>query len=473
MYMEQQLEALRRIRDHLDERYQITQDEILGMAESKLGAAEVKLKALATIGSTDPCSSISPKRALSNRGKTRYVMLRDSVDKAIDDIESWLHFSFNPLWFVVLKAQAPQFDMELDHAKEKNCRHENKRITEVIAVRHPLGQASSTHIFLPAGKVVSARTAEIAFSSAKSVQIDNKWRLLDSVSQLSKEAVRDLAVKLRRTNPSTFGLLTCLGAVHNEIDDTFHLVFRMPDNMSDPETLRSRIIARNSNHSLSNRFRLARQLAQSVCSLHAFDLVHKSIRPENVVLFRDQESTLGSAFLLGFERVRAEVEKTRLTEDDDWEKNLYRHPQRQGSKIRERYIMQHDVYSLGVCMLEIGLWTTFVEYDNSSSEPKRSQKYDLGAECPKDVNHSEVVKTQLISLATGKLSEKMGTKYARIVESCLTCLDVGNEDFGDESEVQGDSTLIAVRYIEKVSYLHVVILDDFNSLTCQGPYAVE
>jgi hypothetical protein len=104
-------------------------------------------------------------------------------------------------------------------------------------------------------------------------------------------------------------------------------------------------------------------------------------------------------------------------------------------------------------MLEIGLWTTFVEYDNSSSEPKRSQKYDLGAECPKDVNHSEVVKTQLISLATGKLSEKMGTKYARIVESCLTCLDVGNEDFGDESEVQGDSTLIAVRFVKVLMQL--------------------
>ena len=47
----------------------------------------------------------------------------------------------------------------------------------------------------------------------------------------------------------------------------------------------------------------------------------------------------------------------------------------------------------------------------------------------------------------------MGIKYARVVESCLTCLDLGNEDFGEESELQGDGVNVAVRYIEKV-YAH-------------------
>ncbi len=27
--------------------------------------------------------------------------------------------------------------------------------------------------------------------------------------------------------------------------------------------------------------------------------------------------------------------------------------------------MQHDIYSLGVVLLEIGLWTSFVEYDKA------------------------------------------------------------------------------------------------------------
>ena len=61
--------------------------------------------------------------------------------------------------------------------------------------------------------------------------------------------------------------------------------------------------------------------------------------------------------------------------------------------------------------------------------------------------------TKLLDLARERLPEKMGSKYSRVVETCLTCLDEGNEDFGDESEFQdGDGILVAVRYIEKVRY---------------------
>lgn len=45
-----------------------------------------------------------------------------------------------------------------------------------------------------------------------------------------------------------------------------------------------------------------------------------------------------------------------------WERCLYQHPDRIGS-ISKDYIMQHDIYSLGVCLLELGLWETFVSYD--------------------------------------------------------------------------------------------------------------
>jgi len=195
---------------------------------------------------------------------------------------------------------------------------------------------------------------------------------------------------------------------------------------------------------------LATQLARAVSSVHTFDMVHKNIRPENIILFRDSESTLGSAFLLGFETVRREQDGTRLRGDTDWVKNLYWHPQRQGSRIRERYIMQHDIYSLGVCLLEIGLWSSFVEYSNPNSCPTKSRTYDFRAESSDDFSPPELFKSRLLSIATKELPEKMGTKYARIVESCLTCLDLGNEDFGDESEFQDDGVIVAVRYIKKV-----------------------
>ncbi|ERF74886.1 hypothetical protein EPUS_09092 [Endocarpon pusillum Z07020] len=207
-----------------------------------------------------------------------------------------------------------------------------------MMVRAPLRDIRSAHVFFPIEKLQSAQTTEIAFSSVKSVQVDSKWRLLDSVSNLTKDTVRELAVRLKSADPSTFGLLTCLGAVHDEKNNDFSLVFRIPDGLSEPTTLRARIMACDTAHSLSDRFRLATQLARAVSSVHTFDMVHKSIRPENIILFRDQDSALGSAFLLGFERVRRQADSTRLGGDTDWEKNIYRHPERQGSTIRRMFL---------------------------------------------------------------------------------------------------------------------------------------
>jgi hypothetical protein len=31
--------------------------------------------------------------------------------------------------------------------------------------------------------------------------------------------------------------------------------------------------------------------------------------------------------------------------------------------------MQHDIYSLGVCLLEVGLWKSFIEYPEPDCTP--------------------------------------------------------------------------------------------------------
>jgi hypothetical protein len=52
----------------------------------------------------------------------------------------------------------------------------------------------------------------------------------------------------------------------------------------------------------------------------------------------------------------------------------------------------------------------------------------------------------------------MGTKYADIVETCLTCLDPDNTDFGDEREFQdADGILVGVRYIEKLGNASIIM----------------
>ena len=459
MQMKLQLNVLSRVQSHLDEQSQNIQREVLEILKSKLSAANAKLKDLVSNWSSEPTSGALPvKLSISIREKSKYALFKDDLDKIIDDMESWQMVLFNPSWFIIMKAEAQELDKELGRAvQEKRQGNGNQIISETLSMRNSLSGTNSSHVFLPPNKLNSARNVKIAFSSAKLVQIkgESKWRLLDSVSKVPKKTIRDLAVKLKNTNPSSFGLLTCLGAIHDEKSDEFNLVFRVPENMSDPKTLRARIMSRESSHSLTNRFRLATQLAQAICSIHTFGLVHKSVRPENIIIFPDKESALGSAFLLGFENVRMEESPTRLTGDSDWEKNLYRHPHRQGITLQVSYIMQHDIYSLGVCLLEIGLWSSFVEY-LSISDPVMSQRYSFDFETRDDATRSELVKAKLLDLTRTELPEKMGTKYSRIVETCLTCLDEDNEDFGDESEFQDeDGIQVAVRYIEKVRSISI------------------
>jgi serine/threonine protein kinase len=275
-----------------------------------------------------------------------------------------------------------------------------------------------------------------------------------NVSLFSKD-IRDLARKLSYTDPITFGLLNCYGVVR-KVDSTtrrptsFCFVFRTPEGMSDPCSLRGSLISSDADHSLSDRFKMAKELAKSVSGIHTYGFVHKNIRPETILTFRDGNSSLGSSFLLGFENIRTADGRTLRFGDSSWERNLYRHPRRQGLKSEIDYVMQHDIYSLGVCLLEVGLWKSFVIYDQEGMNPSPSPILGLTLESFED--KGSLIKDQLISLARNLLPRCMGNRYAQIVETCLTCLDEDNADFGDEREFQdADGILVAVRYIEKVS----------------------
>jgi hypothetical protein len=123
-----------------------------------------------------------------------------------------------------------------------------------------------------------------------------------------------------------------------------------------------------------------------------------------------------------------------------------------GHKFRECSIMQHDNYSLEVCLLEIWLWSSLVEIrqDWSAVVPIT---HGFGGETINELDYSEHIKSSLLRLASKELPGKMGTEYARIVESCFTCLDLVNEDFVEDHELQEDSVIIALGYINKV-FIH-------------------
>ncbi|CAI7629305.1 unnamed protein product [Penicillium crustosum] len=204
----------------------------------------------------------------------------------------------------------------------------------------------------------------------------------------------------------------------------------------------------NHSHSLSDRFKLANELAKAVHSVHLFRFVHKNIRPKTILLLGSDESSIGSAFLIGFDSFRMASGRNLRKGEASWERCLYQHPDRIGT-IPKDYIMQHDIYSLGVCLLELGLWESFVSYDeltvaSNDNAPTPARAPILGT------GGGVYFQRHLLLLAQGELRKRMGTRYSDVVVTCLTCLDAKNVDFGEKADLEdADGIEVGVRYIEK------------------------
>ncbi|KAK2756396.1 hypothetical protein FQN54_005288 [Arachnomyces sp. PD_36] len=461
--LEVQLKLVRSIAHILDEEHQKIQNETLELLAVKLKIA---------VGSIESVMESTPSGNEKDKVRRwKYALVQQKIDKAIQDLELWQQM-FDPSWYLIMKAATPQIDAELRSYERVAATdtHTHTTISSAQSLRSALDtiSANKVPIFLPENGLDSLQLHDIPLSSATIGRREDHTKSLIlerfkpgiNVRQVEKD-VRDLARKLANSSALEFGLLNCKGVIkHGGNDSTspgptaFTVVFRVPPGFSQPRSLRSCLQDMKETDSLSDRFRLANELARSVSYVHTFGFVHKNIRPETILLLTNEESSIGSAFLIGFDNFRAADGKTLHKIDSAWERCLYQHPSRMGVMPTEDHAMQHDIYSLGVCLLELGLWESFVSYDDKYSylpNDGRSTNATRTATLGADVLPL-VFKDRLLSLARGPLRRRMGSKYSEVVVTCLTCLDPGNTDFGDENEFQdADGIQVGVRYIEKVT----------------------
>ncbi|KAL5590872.1 hypothetical protein FOBRF1_014429 [Fusarium oxysporum] len=80
------------------------------------------------------------------------------------------------------------------------------------------------------------------------------------------------------------------------------------------------------------------------------------------------------------------------------------HPS-QMSSTRATFSMQHDIYSLGVCLLEIGLWKSLVDYDGGDVAQISNTLQATGG--PSEHVQPEAVKEKPISLSRNQLRALM------------------------------------------------------------------
>ncbi|SCV30693.1 uncharacterized protein FFB14_03177 [Fusarium fujikuroi] len=173
---------------------------------------------------------------------------------------------------------------------------------------------------------------------------------------------------------------------------------------------------------LGQRIHLAWAVATAVENFHRVGWVHKGIRSDNIAFTEvvpspesdlnedDADSPVIYRFdfskplLFGFEYSRADDDATYLEEDYSLNNNLYRHPDRWGHP-RTRFEKGHDVYSLGVVLLEIAQWK------EASSILK--SLLDTKPLVPSDVAKA------LIGKCGKSLSHQVGRVFAQCIVTCL------------------------------------------------------
>lgn len=170
---------------------------------------------------------------------------------------------------------------------------------------------------------------------------------------------------------------------------------------------------------LEQKFALAIDLCQAVLNIHICGWVHKSIRSSNIILGPSNTDVAQNAspgnfkryipYLKGFEFSRPHQGKSSGRTATDLIDNLYRHPARQGIPT-ETFNKEHDLYAVGVVLLEIGLWRTV-----KSIFKNKLDQAGQGGSFPS----KETIRDQLVTLAQTRLPPAMGTKYSEAVQKCI------------------------------------------------------
>jgi serine/threonine protein kinase len=325
---------------------------------------------------------------------------------------------------------------------------------------------------IPSGTYKALAHSEAVVISVKSGNEDIPVALVEQRPYVKEETkkIRDIALILSYTDES-MAILPCKGflAKAKARLSRFELIFPLPQATSQPRTLRDILLGEESRSgvpfSLTWRLKLGVRLATAIMYVHTSGLVHKNIHPENLILLKSQGERKskdqaakakdgGDLFLIGFEFARKEDEASARIGDETWWKNIYRHPQRQGVHPEKDFSMLHDIYSLGVVLLEIALWRSLVleETNTTTKEVQFVVNRDavkISDKTSGQLKSPEDIKKAFVDKAAKFIAPVFGDRYQDIVLMCLTCLDDGGLKDIENTKDQ-DGITLGMAYIEKI-----------------------
>jgi serine/threonine protein kinase len=215
-------------------------------------------------------------------------------------------------------------------------------------------------------------------------------------------------------------VLQCKGFFHDPTRFAFGLVYKISPMINAerqkgaaPITLQQMLGNITVRPVLDERFRFAHGLAEAVLQFHRLGWLHKALVPSNILfqpiaanntLSVDDLPAFQGPYIIGFSRSREDEELAfTLGPGEDTRSRKYQHPWYRQSKVRFQHVF--DYYSLGMVLLEIGMW------DSIDSITASGRYKDLG---PQEFSDTVVARNM------SRLALTMGEDYAEAVRCCLT-----------------------------------------------------
>jgi hypothetical protein len=219
--------------------------------------------------------------------------------------------------------------------------------------------------------------------------------------------------------PPLLKTLICLGFFQDHSMKRFGFMFELPSNAN---VARGPITFDQYIHGVvkfdyikvplptfAERIELAKSLAYSVAELHTAGILHKNLHSGNILLFPSRFENVISPltpFISGFEASRPDQNEQLSISPLRGEFEIYTHPNLRDSSIevqgRPDFERRYDIYSLGMILLEIGVWKSLKSLYRPSLSPRQNA-------------------TWLAKVAQENLPHQMGLKYYQVVLDCIDC----------------------------------------------------
>ena len=274
-----------------------------------------------------------------------------------------------------------------------------------VKVIHSVGHQSLATLEAPTGRK--------RYVLVEWLKYDAKWSKEDVGEKLFSriESITKVISSVDQTRLPA--VLQSCGFFHDPAEHAFGQVYNVPSWYEKEDTalsLRGVLVNHRDEYhpGLQDRFKIAHTLASAVLVFHKIGWLHRALHPANIVFFSPKQSLpserIRQPYIVGFMHSRQnEVNPFTQGPQDGKEFENYQHPDylQDGDA---HYRPEYDYYSLGMLLLEIGIWDSLSNIVASKSFKGLS-------------NHD--FRQRLVERRMLQLEQAMGAMYTGATRACL------------------------------------------------------